>query len=92
MVLNFEIRGTALARISKSDREFLRLTDDDVFKIGVEFMSFMGQKPNGPPEDEKFILTEENQVAFALFLENKGYEWARIIPVVLLGAVWSRKV
>jgi hypothetical protein len=90
MVLSFDIKGTPLSRISKSDRAFLRLTDDDVFKLGVELMSFKGQKPNGP--DDTFVLTEDDQLAFAIYLENKGYEWARIIPVVLLGASWSRKV
>jgi hypothetical protein len=90
MVLSFDIKGTPLTMLSPSDRKVIELTDDGIFKVGVEFMSWMGQKPNGA--NGEFVLTERLREGFAEHLSSKGYKWAFVTAFVLCGTEWSRKV
>jgi hypothetical protein len=90
MTISYSIRGTPLTRLSEAKREFLGLTGDRIFQVGIEFMSFMNQRPNG--EDETYVLRESLQGQFAQHLAKKGWKWAYDIPVLLSGASWSRKV
>jgi hypothetical protein len=90
MTISFYLADSPVTKLSDSDRRFLELTDDDIFRIGTEFMSYMNQKPNCI--DGRFMLDEGQMSGFAELLHTKGYRWAFIIPVLLKGTAWTRKV
>lgn len=90
MPISYSIKGTPLEHMSASDRKFLGLDEDGIFKVGIEFMSYMNQVPNGP--EASFVLSDEEQEGFACHLSEKGFTWPFITPVVLHGASWTREV
>lgn len=75
---------------SDDDLKFLGLDSDGVLKVGIEFMSFMNQRPNDADGD--YVLTEELAEPFAQALRDKGYKMPIVIVSFLVGAVWSRRV
>jgi hypothetical protein len=91
MPISYSITEAPIMKLSDTDRAFLGLTSDDIMKVGIEFMSFMNQRPNAP-DGCSFTLTEKEQAMFARHLDRKGWKWAYIVPAMLLGAVWSREV
>lgn len=87
MPITYSMRGT------KFKEEYLTgfgLDGDSIFKVGIEFMSFMNQTPNDV--DGTFVLTGEVSDDFGEFLAGKGWKRPYITAALLIGAEWSREV
>jgi len=90
MTLSYSLNDAPIKMLCDTDRAWLGMTKEDIMRVGVEFMSFMEQRPN--TEEGGFRLTEKVREGFAMFLAKKGWTWANDVAALLTDVEWTREV
>jgi len=90
MTLSYMLNNAPIKKLCDTDRAWLGMTNEDIMRVGVEFMSFKEQRPN--TDEGGFLLTEKDLEGFAMFLSKKNWTWANDVVALLVGTEWSREV